>query len=65
MWKTQRSSTAIRLSKSSLTSSGHKKKTIMTIHVSKLNSQVAGICDFTCFEFRVFQQSGLEITVDV
>lgn len=35
MWKTQRSSTAIRLSKSSVTSSGHKKKTIMNIHVSK------------------------------
>jgi len=64
MWKTQRSSSAIRLSKSSLASSGHKEKTI-NIYVSKLTAQVVAFCEFTRFEFGFSQQWGLERAVDV
>ena len=41
MWKTQRSSTVNKLSKSSFTSSGHKKNTTMNIYlyILKLNSR--------------------------
>lgn len=62
MRKTQWSSTVIRLSRSSLASSGHENK-IFRSFVSTFNPY--SFFFFTCFKLGGFQQSALEITVDV